>query len=264
MYTTLKNKTALITGSTQGIGFEVAKGLAQINATVIIHGRSIESVNRSVKQLSELLPEANIKGIASDISTLESCDAIITAYPNLDIIVSNAAIFETADFFGISDETWQLYWDTNLLANVRLARHYLPRMKENNWGRFVLIGSECGISTPPDMLHYATTKTAMLGLSRGLAKTMKGTGVTVNAVLPGPTLTQAVEDVFSIEREKSGKSIAELGSNFVKEIRPSSITERFQTAEEVANLVVYTCSTLSSGTTGAALRVDGGVADTPI
>ncbi len=259
----LNGKTAVVTGATQGIGYAIAASLLEAGADVIVNGRGEAKVADAVARLQTAHPTATVRGVAADVGTAEGCARIVEQAPHCDILVNNAAIFETVDFFDVSDETWDQYWAVNIMSCVRLSRAYLPGMRERNWGRVVMIGSECGISTPPDMLHYATTKTAMLGLSRGLAKTMAGTGVTVNAVLPGPTLSEGVEVMLKAETERTGKSIAEIGTEVLKTLRPSSITQRFQTSQEVANLVVYVCSPLSSGTTGAALRADGGVADTP-
>ncbi len=260
----LTNKIAIVTGGTQGIGFAIASSLLEAGAEVVVNGREEAKVAAAVARLQALYPDAKVRGVAADVGNAKGCASIVAQAPHCDVLVNNAAIFETADFFDVSDESWQRYWDVTIMSGVRLARAYLPAMGEQNWGRVVFIGSECGISTPPDMLHYATTKTAMLGLSRGLAKRMAGSGVTVNAVLPGPTLSEGVEEMLRAEIQRTGKTIEQQGAELVKALRPSSITQRFQTAQEVANLVLYVCSPLSSGTTGSALRADGGVADTPI
>ncbi|MFT7724667.1 MAG: SDR family oxidoreductase [Roseateles sp.] len=260
----LNGKTAVVTGATQGIGHAIAASLLREGANVVVNGRGEPKVAAAVARLQAQHPGAQVRGVAADVGSAEGCARLVGQVPHCDILVNNAALFETADFFDLSDEAWDRYWAVNIMSCVRLSRAYLPGMRERDWGRVVMIGSECGISTPPDMLHYATTKTALLGLSRGLAKTMAGTGVTVNAVLPGPTLSEGVEDMLKAETERTGKPIADIGTEVLKTLRPSSITRRFQTAQEVANLVLYTCSPLSSGTTGAALRADGGVADTPL
>jgi NAD(P)-dependent dehydrogenase (short-subunit alcohol dehydrogenase family) len=260
----LNGKIAVVTGAAQGIGMAIAGSLLAEGAEVVINDRDGIRVDAAVTKLQSAHPGAKVRGVAADLASAEGCAHLVAEVPRCDILVNNAAIFETVDFFDVSDDTWNRYWAVNVMSGVRLSRAYLPAMRERNWGRVVFIDSECGISTPPDMLHYATTKTAVLGLSRGLAKRMAGTGVTVNAVLPGPTLSEGVEAMLKAETERTGKNLEEVGTEVLKTLRPSSITKRFQTAQEVANLVLYTCSPLSSGTTGAALRADGGVADTPI
>ncbi|MFJ4192559.1 SDR family NAD(P)-dependent oxidoreductase [Pseudomonas sp. NPDC089534] len=260
----LNGKIAVVTGGTQGIGFAIAKALLESGAEVVINGLGQDKVDAALDRLRHLHPDARLQGVEADLGSAAGCNRLLKQVPRCDILVNNAAIFEVADFFETADEAWDTYWAVNIMSGVRLSRAYLPGMADKDWGRVVFIGSECGISTPPDMLHYATTKTALLGLSRGLAKRMAGTGVTVNAVLPGPTLSEGVEGMLQEQIRRTGKTIEEQGADLVKAMRPSSITQRFQSAEEVANLVLYTCSTLSSATTGAALRADGGVADTPI
>ncbi|MDU9393272.1 SDR family NAD(P)-dependent oxidoreductase [Pseudomonas japonica] len=260
----LEGKTALVTGATQGIGFAIASGLLAAGAEVVINGLGQDQVDSALARLRDAFPGARVRGVDADLGSAAGCASLLAQVPVCDILVNNAGIFAAGDFFEIDDATWERYWAVNVMAGMRLARACLPGMAASGWGRVVFIGSECGISTPPDMLHYATTKTAILGLSRGLAKRMAGTGVTVNAVLPGPTLSEGVEGLLQEQIRRTGKSIEEQGAELVKAMRPSSITQRFQTAGEVANLVLYTCSPLSSATTGAALRADGGVADTPI
>ena len=260
----LNGKLAVVTGGAQGIGWAIAERLARAGAEVVVNDLDEARIATAVAALKAAIPDAKVLGVAANLGSAAGCAGLVAQVPRCDILVNNAAIYATCDFFEITDESWQQYFDVNIMAGVRLSRAYLPGMAERNWGRVVFISSECGISTPPDMLHYTMTKTALLGISRGLAKRMAGTGVTVNAVLPGPTLTEGVRGFLEPETRRTGKSIEELGAELVNALRPSSITKRFQSAEEVANLVLYTCSTLSSGTTGAALRVDGGVADTPI
>jgi NAD(P)-dependent dehydrogenase (short-subunit alcohol dehydrogenase family) len=264
MQIVLNNKTAVVTGAAQGIGFAIAKQLAQAGAAVVINDLVEARVQAAVASLEAAVPGAKARGVVADLSTAAGCASLVAQQSHCDILVNNAATYEIADFFEIADETWQKYFDVNIMAGVRLARAYLPAMRERNWGRVVFISSECAISTPPDMLHYGMTKTALLSISRGLAKRMSGTGVTVNAVLPGPTLSEGVNTFLQAEISRTGKTIEEQGAELVKALRPSSITQRFASVEEVANLVVYTCSTQASATTGAALRADGGVADTPI
>ncbi|EGD05050.1 Short-chain dehydrogenase/reductase SDR [Burkholderia sp. TJI49] len=262
MQITLDGKLAVVTGAAQGIGHAIAKRLAQCGAEVVVNDLDERRIAAAVDAIRAAIPGAAVRGAAADLSSAAGCNRLVEQVPHCDILVNNAAIYETADFFEIPDATWQKYFELNILSGVRLSRAYLPNMGARDWGRVVFISSECGISTPPDMLHYAVTKTALLGLSRGLAKRMSGTGVTVNAVLPGPTLSEGVVDFLEAEIRRTGKTIEEQGAELVKALRPSSITRRFASVDEVANLVLYTCSPLASATTGAALRVDGGVVDT--
>ncbi|MBN3768072.1 MULTISPECIES: SDR family NAD(P)-dependent oxidoreductase [Burkholderia] len=264
MQITLTGKVAVVTGAAQGIGRAIAKQFAACGADVVVNDIDEQRIATAVAAIKAEIPGAKVRGAAADLSTAAGCDRLVTQVPDCDILVNNAAIFETADFFDIPDATWQRYFDVNLMSGIRLSRAYLPAMGKRDWGRVVFISSECGISTPPDMLHYTMTKTALLGISRGLAKRMAGTGVTVNAVLPGPTLSEGVQTFLEAEIRRTGKTIEEQGAELVNALRPSSITRRFQSVDEVANLVLYTCSPLASATTGAALRADGGVADTPI
>ncbi|UDL95689.1 SDR family NAD(P)-dependent oxidoreductase [Lichenihabitans sp. PAMC28606] len=258
----LTGKVALVTGSTEGIGFAIAGGLAASGATVVLNGRTPEKVDAAIEKIKRTLPEANLRGIAADLGTAEGCQATVAALPDVDILINNVGIFEAKDFFATSDDDWLRFYDVNVMSGVRLSRAYLKAMMERDWGRVVFISSESGLNIPPDMLNYGVTKTAMLSVSRGLAKLAKGTGVTVNAVLPGPTLTEGVEAMLEAQALQEGKTVDEVGLNFVKEKRPSSIIQRLATPEEVASLVVYVCSLQASATTGAALRVDGGTVDT--
>jgi NAD(P)-dependent dehydrogenase (short-subunit alcohol dehydrogenase family) len=203
-----------------------------------------------------------IRGVAADLGTAEGCDKLVLAEPDADILINNVGIFNPQDFFAIPDSEWTRFFDVNVMSGVRLSRAYMPGMLTRNWGRVVFISSESGLNTPTEMIHYGVTKTAQLAISRGLAQRLAGTNVTVNAVLPGPTLSAGVEAMLANMPEAKGVSIEEAAKKFVMKHRPSSIIERAATVEEVANLVVYVASPLSSATTGAALRVDGGVVAT--
>lgn len=259
----LSGKTAVVTGSTLGIGFAVAKGLAQSGATVIVNGRSEEAVGQAIAELKKLAPQAVIRGVAADLGTAEGCAKLVAAEPVADILVNNVGIFGPKDFFEIPDSEWERFFQINVMSGVRLARAYVPNMLSKKWGRVIFISSESAINIPKDMIHYGFTKTAQLSISRGLAKRLAGSSVTVNSVLPGPTLSEGVEQMLaSAVEESKGKSVEEVAADFVKAHRPSSIIQRAATVEEVANMVVYVASPLSSATAGAALRVDGGVVDT--
>lgn len=257
----LTGKTAIVTGSTQGIGLAIAKGLAGSGATVVVNGRKQSSVDAAVAEVRESAPDATVRGVAADLGTAEGCQALVDAEPSADILVNNVGLFGPQDFFDTPDDDWQHFFDVNVMSGVRLSRAYLPGMEKKGWGRVIFISSESGLNIPADMIHYGFTKTANLSVSRGLAKRMAGTGVTVNAVLPGPTMSEGVQDMLKEAAEKSGKSLQDTAINFVRAERPSSIIQRPAEVDEVANLVVYVASPLSSATTGAALRVDGGVVD---
>ncbi|MGC1507405.1 SDR family oxidoreductase [Ketobacter sp. MCCC 1A13808] len=257
----LSGKTAVVTGSTKGIGWACAKGLAACGAEVVINGRKRADVEKAIESIKQRVPGAGLIGVAADLGSAEGCEDFIRQVPRCDILVNNLGIFGPQDFFETEDSQWQTFFDVNVMSAVRMSRAYLPHMEKSQWGRVVFLSSESGLNIPTEMIHYGVTKTALLSLSRGLAKRMAGTGVTVNAVLPGPTLSEGVKDMLKHDLE-SGKSVEEVGREFVMEIRPSSIIQRAASTEEVANMVVYTCSIQASATTGAALRVDGGIVDT--
>jgi NAD(P)-dependent dehydrogenase (short-subunit alcohol dehydrogenase family) len=258
----LSGKTAVVTGSTLGIGFAIAKGLAESGATVVVNGRSEEAVGQAIGALKKAAPQAVIRGVAADLGTAEGCAKLVAAEPVADILVNNVGIFKPEDFFEIQDAEWQRFFEVNVMSGVRLSRAYVPGMLAKQWGRVIFISSESGLNIPVEMIHYGFTKTAQLSVSRGLAKRLAGSGVTVNAVLPGPTLSEGVEAMLKDAMEEGNVSAEVAAANFVKAHRPSSILQRAASVEEVANMVVYVASPLSSATTGAALRVDGGVVDT--
>ncbi|MCW8125834.1 SDR family NAD(P)-dependent oxidoreductase [Microbulbifer halophilus] len=257
----LSGKTAVVSGSTMGIGFAIAGGLAESGAAVVVNGRKQASVDEAVAALKNAFPEAEVRGVAADLGTAEGCAEMVEAEPVADILVNNLGIYGPQDFFEIPDEEWTRFYEINVLSGVRLSRAYLPGMLEENWGRVIFLSSESALNIPADMIHYGFTKTANLSIARGLAKRVTGTGVTVNSVLPGPTMSEGVEEMLREDAEESGRSMEETGVAFVKENRPSSIIQRPATVEEVANMVIYTASPQASATTGAALRVDGGVVD---
>lgn len=257
----LSGKTAIVTGSTGGIGFAIAEGLLAAGASVVVSGRTQERVDAALGRLREGQPQAQVRGVAADLATAEGCQALIEAEPLADVLVNNLGVFEPKDFFDIPDEDWTRLFETNVMSGVRLSHAYLAGMAKCDWGRVIFISSESALNVPVEMIHYGVTKTALLGLSRGLARRMAGTNVTVNVVLPGPTLSEGV--VGLMQRDSGGGISPEAaGRAFVAQHRPSSIIRRASTVTEVANMVVYIASPLASATTGAALRVDGGVVDT--
>jgi NAD(P)-dependent dehydrogenase (short-subunit alcohol dehydrogenase family) len=255
----LTGKSALVTGSTAGIGFAIASALAREGAAVVINGRTPERVSKAVEQIRADIPRALVSGVAADLSGAPGADEVLRHSPDLDIVVHNAGVYQIKPFEEISDADWLRLIEINFLSAVRLSRHYLPRMKKSDWGRIVFMSSESGLNIPAEMIHYGVTKTAQLALSRGLAETTAGTNVTVNAVLPGPTGSEGVESFVESLAASQGVSRAEVETQFFKKMRPSSLLKRFATPEEVAALVVFVCSPLSSAVNGAALRVDGGV-----
>jgi len=253
----LDKKVALISGSTKGIGFAIARILAVEGARVIVNGRSDSAVSEAIARIEASVPGADVRGFAGDLSTAATAAVLASRFPDVDVLVNNLGIFERKAFDQILDADWQRYFDINVMSGVRLARAYLPGMKQRDWGRIVFISSESGIQIPGDMIHYGMTKTAQLAISRGLAETCAGTGVTVNAVLPGPTLSDG--NRAAIARRAPGKSIDEVEKEFFEKVRPSSLLKRYATTDEVATMVAYVCSPLASATNGAALRVEGGV-----
>jgi len=258
----LSGKTALVTGSTAGIGHAIARGLAASGATVVVHGRSAAGVERASAQLLAAVPGARIHGVAADIGDAAGIASLIEALPgDIDVLVNNAGIYGQKDFFEADDALWDRYWQTNVMSGLRLARALAPAMAARGWGRIVFVSSESARNIPPNMVHYGVSKTAQLALSRGLAKRLAGTGVTVNSVLPGPTLSDGLASLLQDAAQRTGKTVEQVARDFVLANRPSSVIQRAASVDEVANLVVYVCSPQASATTGAALRVDGGIVD---
>lgn len=257
----LEGKKALVTGSTAGIGYAIAKSLAQEGTHVIINGRKPKDVEQMVQQLKSETDNQNITGIAADFAQKDQIDALINQIPNLDILVNNVGIFNEVDFENISDDEWFEMFEVNVMSGVRLSRHYFPKMMAKNEGRIIFISSESALNIPTEMVHYGFSKTAQLALSRGLARLSKGSNVTVNAVLPGPTMSRANEKNLKQTAQEQGSSMSQVIDQFFEERRPTSLIQRFADSEEVANMVTYIASPLSSATNGAALRVDGGVAN---
>lgn len=250
----LDGKRALVSGSTAGIGFAIAEALAKEGAAVIINGRTQKRVDAALEKL-----KGRAEGIAADLGTAEGAAAVAKRYPDVDILINNLGIFEVRPFEQIDDDDWRRFFEVNVLSGVRLSRHYLPGMKQRDWGRIIFISSESGVQIPTEMIHYGMTKTAQIAVARGLAETTKGTNVTVNSVLPGPTESEGVGNFIKSMAEAQKSDAATVEAEFFKNARPSSLIRRFARPEEVAAMVAFVASPLSSATNGAALRVDGGV-----
>jgi len=253
----LEGRLALVSGSTAGIGHAIATALAAEGARVIVNGRTQAAVDAA---LARIAPTAGgeVIGFAGDLSTATAAEALVAAHPGIEILVNNLGIFEPKPFEAISDPEWTRFFEVNVLSGVRLARLVLPAMKRRNWGRIVFISSESAVQIPAEMIHYGMTKTAQLAVSRGLAESVAGTGITVNSVLPGPTRSRGVGDFVEALAKADGESLEAYEKKFFETVRPTSLIKRFETPEEIATMVAYIASPLSSGTTGAAIRVDGG------
>lgn len=260
MHLDLTGKTALVTGSTQGIGAAIALGLARAGARVAVNGRSADTVAKAVEQLTASVPDAQVVPVVADIASEQGARDVADQLPRIDILINNLGIFGPADPLEISDDEWRRYFEVNVLAAVRLTRAYLPGMTERGWGRVQYIASDSAVVIPAEMIHYGVSKTALLGVSRGFAKAAAGTGVTVNAVIAGPTHTGGVED-FVYELVDRDLPWDEAQQEFMRAHRPQSLLRRLIEPEEVANMVVYLSSPQASATTGAAVRVDGGYVD---
>jgi NAD(P)-dependent dehydrogenase (short-subunit alcohol dehydrogenase family) len=258
----LTGKTALVTGSTSGIGHAIARGLASAGASVAVNGRTQAKVDAAVAAIAKLVPGARVRGVAADVSTAAGCNALVAALPEVDILINNAGIFEPKGFFDIPDEDWSRFFEVNVMSGVRLSRAYMPGMLKRNWGRIVFISSESGLNIPKEMIHYGMTKTAQLAVSRGLAEMTKGTAVTVNSVLPGPTMSEGVETFIKDIAKHSGVTVEQATKQFFLQQRPTSLLQRFATVDEITNMVVYVASKESSATNGAALRAEGGIIQT--
>jgi NAD(P)-dependent dehydrogenase (short-subunit alcohol dehydrogenase family) len=253
----INGKLALVSGSTAGIGYAIARTLAQEGAHVIVNGRKQEAVDEAVERI-RAETDGTVHGHAGDLSTAEAAEQAVRRFPGISILVNNLGIFEAKPFEDIPDTDWQRFFDVNVLSGVRLARLVLPAMKRANWGRIVFISSESAVQIPAEMIHYGMTKTAQLAVSRGLAESVAGTGITVNSVLPGPTRSRGVGDFVEALAKADGESLEAYEKKFFETARPTSLIKRFETPEEIATMVAYIASPLSSGTTGAAIRVDGG------
>lgn len=254
----LKGKLALVSGSTAGIGLAIADTLAREGARVIVNGRSQPSVDDAVAKLKSATG-GDLHGFAGDLSTAAAAEKAVQQFPGVEILVNNLGIFEPKPFEEIPDADWIRFFEVNVLSGVRLARLVLPAMKRANWGRIIFISSESAVQIPSEMIHYGMTKTAQLAVSRGLAESVAGSGITVNSILPGPTKSRGVSDFVDALAKADGKSFEAFETEFFEKVRPTSLIKRFASTQEVASLVAYVASPLASATTGAALRVDGGV-----
>jgi NAD(P)-dependent dehydrogenase (short-subunit alcohol dehydrogenase family) len=259
----LANKLALVSGSTAGIGFAIANALAREGARVIVNGRSDERVKSAMERVRAQNPNAQLESLAADLGGAAGAEEALRRYPKVDVLVNNLGIFEPKPFAEISDADWLRFFEVNVMSGVRLSRAYLPRMKERNWGRIVFISSESGLQIPAEMVHYGVTKTAQIAVARGIAETCAGTGVTCNAVLPGPTASEGAIDFVDSLAQQAGQTRNQVEKEFFEKARPTSLLKRFATPDEVAAMVAFVCSPLSLATNGAALRVDGGVVRSP-
>lgn len=255
----LEHSTALVTGSTAGIGFAIALGLAREGASVIVNGRTRARVDTALAEIRKQAPQARVKGAAADLGTADGCNELIRQLPSVDILVNNVGIFEPKPFEEIPDADWLRTFEVNVMSGVRLSRAYLPGMKKRNQGRIIFISSESGIQIPAEMVHYGMTKASQIAVARGIAETCAGTAVTVNSVLPGPTASEGVSEFVSALAKEKGLSEGEFEKQFFRDMRPTSLLKRFIQPDEIASVVVFLCSPQAAAISGAAVRADGGV-----
>lgn len=263
MIINLKGKTAIVTGSTAGIGLAIAQGLAAAGASVVVTGRSQATVDKALAAIYASSTAASVTGVAADLATAQGAQTLIAAYPDADILVNNLGIYEAKPLLELDDADWEHVFQVNVISAARLASHYAKGMSQRGWGRLLFISSESAINIPTEMVHYGVSKAALQALARGYAKELAATGVTANAILPGPTATENVNAFLAPMAAERGITVEEMASRFVQEKRAASLLRRFAQPEEVANMVVYIASEQASATTGAALRVEGGIIETP-
>ncbi|MEP3208888.1 MAG: SDR family oxidoreductase [Maribacter sp.] len=254
----LREKTAFITGSTAGIGFATARALIQEGASVLLNGRTVESVTKAVQKLQEEFPNSTVSGFATDFSKLDEVEELLKKLPEIDLLINNVGMYASAPFFETPDDDWYRQFELNVMSGVRLSKNLLPKMLSKDWGRILFVSSECATLVPVDMIPYSMTKTAIHAVSRGLAQLTKGSGVTVNTIVPGSTLSEGAEQFLDNAAEKEGKTKSQIEEAFFSEVRTSSLLQRFARVEEVATTITYLCSPLSAATNGAAIKVDGG------
>ncbi|TGK79544.1 SDR family oxidoreductase [Leptospira bourretii] len=259
MNTGLKDKKVLVTGSTKGIGFQTALSFTKEGAEVFLHGRSEEDVKVAISKIKAIVPNAKLGGVSADLAIEEGIQKLTKEIPELDVLVNNAGYFEPKPFFEIKREDWKRMYETNVLSGAELTQYYLKGMIQRNYGRIVFVSSESALNIPVEMVHYGMSKTAQLSIARGSAEVCKGTSVTVNSVLPGPTLSEGVEDFIESLAKEKGKSKEEMAKDFIRENRPSSLVGRFAKPEEIANVILFLTSELASMINGASVRADGGV-----
>jgi NAD(P)-dependent dehydrogenase (short-subunit alcohol dehydrogenase family) len=255
----LDGKIALVTGSTAGIGFAIARMLAREGATVWTNGRTQGRVDVAIAAIKSEVPPAKVSGIAADFSSAQAAETIIAELPTVDILVNNVGIFDVKPFTEIPDAEWYRFFEVNVMSGVRLSRHYLKSMLEKNWGRIIFISSESAVQIPMEMIHYGMTKTAQVAIARGMAESVAGTGVTVNSILAGPTESEGVGTFLASMARQQNTTPQQIEKEFFAKARPTSLLKRFATIDEVASLVTYVAGEPSSATNGAAIRVDGGV-----
>jgi NAD(P)-dependent dehydrogenase (short-subunit alcohol dehydrogenase family) len=255
----LTDKIALVSGSTAGIGLAIATILAQEGATVVINGRKSERIDRATDKIKQICPEAKLQGVTADLSTAVGAELVFQQVPVVDILINNLGIYQVKEFGEISDSDWMEILETNFMSGVRLSRHYLPLMLQQDWGRIIFISSESAVNIPAETIHYGVTKTAQLALARGMAETTVGSNVTVNSILAGPTKSEGVATFVQDMAQSQGIDPTQVEKDFFEHTRPSSLIKRFATPEEVAALVAFVASPLASAINGAALRVEGGV-----